>query len=72
MKEFFCSKKGNAVLGVVLTIIVFVILNIAFGLGGAIGGAIAGSIGFGGAAIIKIAMKPADKNVEKTDGNDTN
>ena len=72
MKEFICSKKGNTVLGVVLTIIVFIILNIVFGLGGAIGGAIAGAVGFGGAAVIKIAMKPSDKNTEKTDGTDNN
>jgi hypothetical protein len=68
MKEFLCSKSGNIALGVVLAIVVFVILNILFGLGGAIGGAIAGGVGFGGAAIIKNALKPA----EKTNGNDTN
>ena len=71
MKEFLCSKKGNTVLGVVLAIFFFVILNVVFGLGGAIGGAIAGALGFGGAAIVKMKLKPAEENTEKKDDSDT-
>ncbi|MCL2007219.1 MAG: hypothetical protein FWG77_03950 [Treponema sp.] len=67
MKDFLISKRGNNILGIVLTIIFFLIVNTLFGLGGAIGGAIAGALGFGGAAVLKLVLKPKEENTDKTD-----
>ena len=50
MKDFFASKIGNTILGIIFTLINFAVINSLFELSPFIGGAIAGGLGFGAAS----------------------